>query len=164
MADINAIAQQFTDFYYLTFDTDRSHLAPLYVRRFSFSLFRTVPDTISRLLISLSRHLYPPCSLPKRDGSMLTFEGTPIQGVSAIIEKLTVNPFTSATCSRLSIFFSCFATQSLPFQKVQHKVTTRDAQPSSNNVASLIVSVTGLLLVGSGRKSPWGLLHSSPTV
>lgn len=37
--------------------------------------------------------------------------------------------------------------QGLPFQKVQHKVTTIDAQPSSPTVASLLVSVTGLLLV-----------------
>ncbi|KNZ75517.1 Nuclear transport factor 2 [Termitomyces sp. J132] len=36
---------------------------------------------------------------------------------------------------------------SLPFSKVQHKVTTLDAQPSSPTVASLIVSVTGLLVV-----------------
>ena len=43
MADINAIAQQFTDFYYLTFDADRSRLAPLYVRRFSFFTFSTNP-------------------------------------------------------------------------------------------------------------------------
>ena len=35
--------------------------------------------------------------------------------------------------------------KSLPFEKVVHKVTTRDAQPSSPTVASLIVSVTGLL-------------------
>ena len=33
MADINAIAQQFTDFYYQAFDTNRSGLGPLYVRR-----------------------------------------------------------------------------------------------------------------------------------
>jgi len=90
MADINAVAQQFTNFYYQTFDSDRSNLGPLY-----------------------------------RDTSMLTFEGSPIQGVSAIIQKLT----------------------SLPFQKVQHKVTTLDAQPSSPSVASLIVNVTGLLVV-----------------
>lgn len=31
MADINAIAKQFTDFYYTTFDTDRSQLQSLYV-------------------------------------------------------------------------------------------------------------------------------------
>ncbi len=31
MADINAVAQQFTDFYYQSFDTNRSSLAPLYV-------------------------------------------------------------------------------------------------------------------------------------
>ncbi|EJD06119.1 nuclear transport factor 2 [Fomitiporia mediterranea MF3/22] len=30
MADINAIAQQFTDFYYKTFDQDRGQLTPLY--------------------------------------------------------------------------------------------------------------------------------------
>jgi len=90
MADINAIAQQFTNFYYQTFDSDRSRLSSLY-----------------------------------RDSSMLTFEGTPTQGVSGIIEKLTT----------------------LPFQKVQHKITTLDAQPSSPSIASLIVNVTGLLVV-----------------
>jgi hypothetical protein len=79
---------------------------------------------------------------------MLTFEGSPIRGVGAIIEKLTVNPFPSATCFPKShILF--FATQSLPFQKVQHKVTTLDAQPSSGTTASLIVSVTGLLVVST---------------
>jgi len=60
-----------------------------------------------------------------RPQSMLTFEGTQIQGAEAIVEKLV----------------------SLPFQKVQHKVTTLDAQPSSTTVPSLLVSVTGLLLV-----------------
>ncbi|KAG6867403.1 Nuclear transport factor 2 [Termitomyces sp. T159_Od127] len=90
MADINNIAKQFTDFYYSTFDSDRSSLGALY-----------------------------------RPESMLTWEGTPIAGSNAIAEKLT----------------------SLPFSKVQHKVTTLDAQPSSPTVASLIVSVTGLLVV-----------------
>jgi len=60
-----------------------------------------------------------------RDTSMLTWEGAPIQGANPITEKLTT----------------------LPFSKVQHKVTTLDAQPSSPNLASLIVSVTGLLVV-----------------
>lgn len=32
MADINAIAQSFTEFYYSTFDSDRNQLGPLYVR------------------------------------------------------------------------------------------------------------------------------------
>ncbi|KAF8352272.1 nuclear transport factor 2 [Amanita rubescens] len=90
MADVNAIAIQFTDFYYSTFDQDRSNLMPLY-----------------------------------RDESMLSWEGTPIMGRAAIVEKLT----------------------NLPFQKVVHKVTTRDAQPSNPSVASLIVCVTGLLIV-----------------
>jgi len=87
--DANAIAKQFTDFYYNKFDTDRAQLAPLY-----------------------------------RPGSMLTFEQTQILGLQAIIEKLT----------------------SLPFEKVQHKVTTIDTQPSIASGA-LIVSVTGYLLV-----------------
>jgi len=60
-----------------------------------------------------------------RPTSMLTFEGSPIQGSNAIIEKLT----------------------NLPFAKVVHKVTTFDAQPSSPSSASLLVLVTGLLLV-----------------
>ncbi len=33
MADINAIAKQFTDFYYTTFDTNRAGLQNLYVRQ-----------------------------------------------------------------------------------------------------------------------------------
>ncbi|EJF62651.1 nuclear transport factor 2 [Dichomitus squalens] len=90
MADITAIAKQFTDFYYSTFDTNRAGLQGLY-----------------------------------RDNSMLTWEGQPLLGAATITEKLT----------------------SLPFEKVQHKVTTLDAQPSSATVASLIVSVTGLLVV-----------------
>lgn len=32
MADINAIAKQFTDFYYSTFDANRANLQSLYVR------------------------------------------------------------------------------------------------------------------------------------
>jgi len=60
-----------------------------------------------------------------RDHSMLTWESTPLQGASAIAEKLV----------------------SLPFEKVQHKVITTDAQPSSPTEASIIVSVTGQLLV-----------------
>ncbi|EMD34408.1 hypothetical protein CERSUDRAFT_86529 [Gelatoporia subvermispora B] len=93
MADINAVATQFTDFYYTSFDRDRSSLEPLY-----------------------------------RPESMLTFEGTQLLGTANILEKL----------------------KSLPFQNVQHKVTTLDAQPSTNPGA-IIVSVTGLLLVDGGE-------------
>ncbi|KAF9228741.1 nuclear transport factor 2 [Gyrodon lividus] len=90
MADIVAVAKQFTDYYYSTFDSDRSNLGALY-----------------------------------RASSMLTFEGQPFQGSNNILEKLVA----------------------LPFTQVQHKVTTIDAQPSSPTSASIIVSVTGLLLV-----------------
>ncbi|EJD46131.1 nuclear transport factor 2 [Auricularia subglabra TFB-10046 SS5] len=60
-----------------------------------------------------------------RDTSMLTWESVPIQGVGPIIEKLS----------------------SLPFNTVAHRVTTLDAQPSSPTQASIIVLVTGLLIV-----------------
>ncbi|PYH41391.1 nuclear transport factor 2 family protein [Aspergillus saccharolyticus JOP 1030-1] len=83
------IAEQFVQFYYNTFDADRSNLAGLY-----------------------------------RDQSMLTFETSSVQGVGSIVEKLT----------------------SLPFQKVVHRVSTLDAQPSSNE-GSILVMVTGALLV-----------------
>ncbi|KAH7889978.1 nuclear transport factor 2 [Phlebopus sp. FC_14] len=64
-----------------------------------------------------------------RDHSMLTFEGQPFQGSESITKKLT----------------------SLPFQKVQHRVTTMDAQPASINGADIIVSVTGLLVVDDSQ-------------
>ncbi|KZT44212.1 nuclear transport factor 2 [Sistotremastrum suecicum HHB10207 ss-3] len=60
-----------------------------------------------------------------RESSMLSWESSPFQGSTAIVEKLTT----------------------LPFQKVLHKVSTIDAQPSSPTVASLLVSVSGLLVV-----------------
>ncbi|KAL4915332.1 putative nuclear transport factor NTF-2 [Aspergillus aurantiobrunneus] len=64
-----------------------------------------------------------------RDHSMLTFETASVQGVQAIIEKLG----------------------SLPFQKVQHQVSTFDAQPSSDQ-GGILVQVTGALLVDEEQK------------
>ncbi|KAJ4313796.1 Nuclear transport factor 2 [Neodidymelliopsis sp. IMI 364377] len=59
---------------------------------------------------------------------MLTFEASGILGTSAIVEKL----------------------QNLPFQQVQHRTDTLDAQPSGQN--GVLVLVTGALLVeGSER-------------
>ncbi|CAF9934658.1 Nuclear transport factor 2 [Imshaugia aleurites] len=94
MADFNTIAQQFTEFYYNTFDQDRKNLAALYVRR----------------------HLEPLYSAA-------------IQGVAGIIEKLTT----------------------LPFEKVAHKVSTLDAQPS-NESGGILVMVTGALLVDEEQR------------
>ncbi|ODQ47503.1 hypothetical protein PICMEDRAFT_15442 [Pichia membranifaciens NRRL Y-2026] len=59
-----------------------------------------------------------------RDHSMLTFESSQVQGARSIIEKLT----------------------SLPFQKVQHRISTLDAQPASEN-GDVLVMVTGELLI-----------------
>ncbi|PLN79852.1 putative nuclear transport factor NTF-2 [Aspergillus taichungensis] len=64
-----------------------------------------------------------------RDHSMLTFETSSVQGTAAIIEKLG----------------------SLPFQKVQHQVSTFDAQPS-NAEGGILVLVTGALLVDEEQK------------
>ncbi|KAF4550936.1 Nuclear transport factor 2 [Elsinoe fawcettii] len=94
MGDFQAIAQQFTEFYYKTFDTDRGQLLPLY-----------------------------------RDHSMLTFENAPTQGGASIIEKLS----------------------SLPFSKVQHEVTSLDAQPS-NESGGILVLVSGRLLVDEEQR------------
>lgn len=55
---------------------------------------------------------------------MLTFENSPVQGAAAITEKLV----------------------SLPFAKVQHEVTSLDAQPS-NEAGGILVLVSGRLLV-----------------
>ncbi|ORY61947.1 nuclear transport factor 2 [Leucosporidium creatinivorum] len=96
MADINAIAKQFTDFYYNTFDSDRTQLAGLY-----------------------------------RPQSMLTFEQDQIQGAEAIVGKLA----------------------GLPFQKIQHRVSTMDAQPASATEAAMVVLVTGQLLTGEEQNA-----------
>jgi hypothetical protein len=70
---------------------------------------------------------------------MLTFETSQVQGAQAIIEKLTVG----SACSRTA---GLTPNQSLPFAKVQHKLTTLDAQPSSA-AGGIMVLVTGKLLV-----------------
>ncbi|KAI3391615.1 hypothetical protein diail_7016 [Diaporthe ilicicola] len=63
-----------------------------------------------------------------RDQSMLTYESSSVQGVAAIVEKLVA----------------------LPFQKVQHKITTQDPMPGIAD-GSVLVLVTGQLLVDDGE-------------
>ncbi|KAH8556145.1 hypothetical protein BGW37DRAFT_471268 [Umbelopsis sp. PMI_123] len=87
---IQTVAEQFTKFYYETFDRNRAELQSLY-----------------------------------RGESMLTFEGVQTQGVNGIVEKLV----------------------SLPFQKVAHRISTVDAQPSNPSGQSIVVTVTGQLLI-----------------
>ncbi|KAL1311405.1 hypothetical protein AAFC00_001570 [Neodothiora populina] len=60
---------------------------------------------------------------------MLTFENSPIQGTASITEKLV----------------------NLPFQKVQHEVTSLDAQPS-NEAGGILVLVSGRLLVDEEQR------------
>ncbi|POS80950.1 nuclear transport factor 2 [Diaporthe helianthi] len=63
-----------------------------------------------------------------RDLSMLTYESSSVQGVAAIVEKLSA----------------------LPFQKVQHKITTQDPMPGFTD-GGVLVLVTGQLLVDDGE-------------
>jgi hypothetical protein len=51
MADINAIAKQFIDFYYTTFDANRANLAPLYVRHLSISMLITLNSALTDLYL-----------------------------------------------------------------------------------------------------------------
>jgi len=62
---------------------------------------------------------------------MLTFENSPVQGAAAITEKLV----------------------GLPFAKVQHEVTSLDAQPS-NEAGGILVLVSGRLLVCTDSANP----------
>lgn len=61
---------------------------------------------------------------------MLTFETSECQGAQSIIEKLV----------------------SLPFQRVEHKIATLNAQPASAN-GDVIVLVTGQLLLDEERNA-----------
>jgi len=63
-------------------------------------------------------------SVVYRPHSMMTFETNQVQGVGAIKEKLI----------------------SLPFQKLNHQISTLDAHPSGES-GSIIVLITGQLLI-----------------
>ncbi|KAF9017230.1 Nuclear transport factor 2 [Podila verticillata] len=80
------VADQFVDYYYQTFDSNRAGLAPLY-----------------------------------RDTSMLSFEGSQTGGAAAIVDKIV----------------------KLPFHKVAHSISTKDAQPVGEDI---VVLVTGQLI------------------
>lgn len=56
---------------------------------------------------------------------MLSFEAQQFQGTASIVEKLT----------------------GLPFTTIKHQIATMDAQPAATDKASMIVLVTGQLLV-----------------
>ncbi|KAF0352161.1 nuclear transport factor 2 [Gigaspora margarita] len=87
------------------------------------------PAQVSTVATAFTNHYYTTFSTDRnqllplyRDQSMLTFEGQQFQGANKIIEKLA----------------------SLPFQKVQHQISTIDAQPNFNGI---FVCVTGALQV-----------------
>ncbi|KAJ1663024.1 Nuclear transport factor 2 [Coemansia sp. RSA 25] len=50
------------------------------------------------------------------------------------------------------LYVSGCVDDSLPFQRVAHKVTTIDAQPSLPNVNAVVIAVTGQLLVDEETK------------
>lgn len=58
--DIDALAKQFSDFYYNTFDSDRTQLTNLYVTsRLSLSPFQFVRSFVRSLRPPLSLSLFP---------------------------------------------------------------------------------------------------------
>lgn len=73
-SDLWSILEQFTEFYYKTFDEDRKNLAALYVGN-----LRIGRGFGLRLTLSL-----------QRDNSMLTFESAAVGGAAGIVEKLVV--------------------------------------------------------------------------
>jgi len=83
----------------------------------------------------------------QKDRSMLTFEKDPFQGTASIIEKLSVSWDIRSVVGR---GWSDTTLQNLPFQKVQHRVDTVDAQPS-NETGGILVLVTGALMVSHPR-------------
>lgn len=79
MSSMDAIAGEFTKFYYQTFDANRSGLSALYVSRGGVVLCSGAQtDGLTRLPL-------------QRPTSMLTFEGSQVQGAQAITEKLQVS-------------------------------------------------------------------------
>jgi large-conductance mechanosensitive channel len=71
---------------------------------------------------------------------MLTWEGKTFAGVGNIVEHLTVS--LVVPCRTLLT-----PVQELPFEKVKHRISTCDAQPSSLDMSTLLISVTGFLIV-----------------
>lgn len=87
------------------------------------------PDSVAKAFVE---HYYRTFDANRADlgnlyqeGSMLTFEGSKIQGAQAIVAKLT----------------------SLPFQQCQHSISTVDCQPSGP-AGGMVVFVSGSLQLG----------------
>lgn len=91
--------EQFVEFYYQTFDGNRSGLAPLYVRPYP------VP-TRPFENVTLDLHTDGNCEFEQRDQSMLTFETSSVQGTAAIVEKLGVCSPPIATDGHIGILMT----------------------------------------------------------
>lgn len=127
MADVNTIAKQFVDYYYSTFSSGRQGLAPLYV------------STRDSSLSGSSAYDLRPCSAIRRCSPG---KASPSRAWAPLLR--------SSLCVRAARYQqvgSPCGMQTLPFEKVAHRVTTLDAQPSSPSQPSMIVLVTGLLIV-----------------
>ena len=77
----------------------------------------------------------------QQNESMMTWEGTRLQGKDTIVNKLAVRN----KVLRFSWFQIVFYFQSLTFTTSQHEIISLDAQPSVNN--SIVVFVSGNLRV-----------------
>ncbi|KAJ9602875.1 Nuclear transport factor 2 [Cladophialophora chaetospira] len=123
MGDFAAIAQQFVEFYYKTFDTDRNQLATLYdIERQVDAQFRI--STICWYSTN-PREAYG-ASRPWKH-----FEAQISAGGEGSVHLDLIKDWLS---------------QNLPFQKVQHRIDTVDSQPF-NEQGGILVMVTGALLV-----------------
>lgn len=129
IATLTRPTEQFTQFYYKTFDENRSALGALYVWN-TFSTRKLSQSLTSRDV--------------QKEQSMLTFENSPTQGTAAIAEKLVVCTTRRHSASRNLLRH--IRIQNLPFSKVQHEVASLDAQPSSES-GGILVLVSGRLLV-----------------
>ncbi|KJE97145.1 hypothetical protein CAOG_007604 [Capsaspora owczarzaki ATCC 30864] len=136
MGDARAIGENFTNWYYQTFDVDREGVAAAYQRRLLLLCAAGLPDQTRAASSSLSSlaPLGPPlppalASAHQRGAdSVLTYEGEVFQGAVAIMAKL----------------------RSLSFRTVSHIITAADCQPTINN--GVIVCVIGQMQVDGDDK------------
>lgn len=129
------LAEQFVEFYYKTFDTDRQQLASLYVSSQYFKFLRTWRAlTQTGSAINLCWRL----RTNQRKALLPSF-----RSCRSVIRH--------SFRRKAQLSWPQIA-QELPFQKVAHRVDSLDAQPAAEN-GSVVVLVTGALLVWSHK--PW---------
>ena len=137
-------SEQFTQFYYNTFDEGRQNLAALYVSNL-LACFRN-QELTSRIARPVHAHLRDSCG-PRRYWNNREAYGIHLRHTGPLIWVILTN---------------IIDWQSLPFEKIVHRISTLDAQPSSE-AGGILVMVTGALLVWRLISHPYqidGELHA----